>query len=70
MSALRFAGVSGIDNGGSRPLEHNQIYLEQYAHYHAIASPLVRRTGRPYGEMEMLIQDKLDRGMQAAWKSQ
>lgn len=44
-------------------------YLQKYARYHAIASSLARRTGGPHGEMERLIEQKYDRGLHAAWKT-
>jgi hypothetical protein len=56
-----------------RRLGHSEAaekYLEKYAHYHALASTLARRTGRPYGEMERLIEHKFDQGLQVVWKSQ
>jgi len=44
--------------------------LEKYSHFHALNSSVARRTGRPHGEMERLLDDKYDRGLQAAWKTQ
>ena len=45
-------------------------YLEKYARYHAVSSTLARRTGRPHGEMERLIEQKYDQALQPAWKTQ
>ena len=45
-------------------------YLEKYARYHAVASTQARQTGRPHGEMEALIIQKFDQGLQVAWKPQ
>jgi hypothetical protein len=43
--------------------------LEKYARFHAASSTLARRTGRPYGEMERLIEEKFNQGLQPAWKT-
>ena len=43
-------------------------YLQKYARFHAASSSLARRMGRPHGEMERLIEQKFDHGMQTAWR--
>jgi hypothetical protein len=57
----------------ARHLGHNEEaeqYLQKYACFHAVSSSLARRTGRPHGEMERLIEQKFDRGLQTSWRSQ
>ena len=57
----------------ARHLGHNQEaeqYLQNYAHFHAIASTYARLNNRPYGEMERMFEQKFDRGLQIAWKPQ
>jgi hypothetical protein len=44
--------------------------LQKYARFHAVSSTLARQTGRPHGEMERLIEQKFDHGLQTAWKTQ
>lgn len=45
-------------------------YLQQYARFHAASSTVARRTGGPHGEMERLIEQKFDHGLQAVWKTE
>jgi hypothetical protein len=55
-----------------RHLGHREAaeqYLERYAHFHAASSSLARQIGRPHGEMERLITQKFDEGLQAGWKN-
>ena len=42
--------------------------LEKYARFHGLSSTLARRMGRPHGEMERLIDEKVDQGLQVGWK--
>lgn len=68
-----FARIYGRLYLVERRLGHSKAaeqYLAKYAHFHALSSTLARRIGRPYGEMERLIEHKFDDGLQAAWKSQ
>ena len=44
--------------------------LEKYSHFHAANSSFARRNGRPHGEMEKLIEQKYDGGLQAAWRGE
>jgi len=46
-----------------------EVSLQKYAHYHGVSSSLARRTGRPHGEMEKLIEQKFDPGLQKLWGS-
>jgi len=50
--------------------EAAEEYLQMYARFHALSSSFARRTGRPYGEMERLIERKFDDGLQVAWRTQ
>jgi hypothetical protein len=49
--------------------EAAELYLEKYAHFHGLSSSLARRIGRPHGEMEGLIEHKVDEGLKVAWKA-
>jgi hypothetical protein len=68
-----FARIYGRLYLVERHLGHSEAaeqYLEKYAHFHAVSSSLARRTGRPHGEKERLIEQKFDSALQAAWKAQ
>ena len=68
-----FARIYGRLYLVERHLGHNaeaEQYLQKYARFHAVSSSLARQTGRPHGEMERLIEQKFDRSLQIAWKTQ
>lgn len=56
----------------ARRLGHHpaaEQYLACYARVHARLSPEARRAARPCGEMERLIRNEYDGGLQTTWKT-
>jgi len=49
--------------------EAAEQYLQKYAQFHALLSSRARQTGRPFGEMVKLIDNKFDQGLQTTWKT-